>query len=165
MSFILSSKGINMKHNILRLSSTLFIISFSLFIFTYGTAKAESPQPSIEERYELAMNSWLDKLAFCESGDKNHPKGNPNAVNPKDSDGKPAYGLMQYKLGTFMYLSKKYEVYPELTLDLVHKYAMNGAKAWFLTKEVIMQNPKEADQWGCRFHKEVGKPPSIKDFA
>jgi hypothetical protein len=154
-----------MKHIILKSSVILFTVCLSLFVFTYGTATAESPQPSIEERYDLAMNIWLNKLAFCESGDKKHPNGNPNAVNPKDSDGKPAYGLMQYKLGTFMGFAKEFKIYPELTIDMVHKYAMDGEKSYYLTKEVIKQDPKKADQWGCRFHKEVGKPPKIEDFT
>lgn len=132
---------------------------------TYGTAVAESPQPTNEERYELALNTWLDKLAFCESGDKNHPKGNPAAVNPLDSDGRPAYGLMQYKLGTFLGLAKKYEIYPSINIDMVHKYAMDGEKSYHLTKEVIKKNPKEADQWGCRWKPHVGKPPVLADFT
>lgn len=130
-----------------------------MFVFTYGTATAESPQLSNEERYELAMNTWLVKLSTCESNN------NEKAVNPRDSDGKPAYGLYQYKLGTFMSLAKKYSVYPDLTIDMVHKYAMDGDKAHHLTKEVIMKNPKEALQWGCTYHKNVGKPPKIEDFA
>lgn len=133
----------------------LFPLLITLFI---GKASAEAPQPTPEEKYNLALDIWLGKLAMCES------TNNPKAVNPMDSDGKPAYGLYQYKLGTFLGLSKKYNVFPELTVDTVHKYAMDGDKAHHLTREVIRTNPKEADQWGCRFKTSVGKPPALKDY-
>lgn len=137
--------------------SCLLIISLA-----WKPVQADAPTLSKEELAMQSFNSdldnWLYKLATCES------TNNENAVNPKDSDGKPAYGLYQYKLGTFLYLSKKYNVYPDITVDVVHKYAMDGSKSHNLTREVIKNNPKEADQWGCRFKPTVGKPPILKDY-
>ncbi len=143
-----------MKQIFICLSIILICISATI----YGTAMAESPEPSNQERYELALDTWLDKLFYCESSN------NPNAINKKDSDGKPAYGLGQYKLGTFLSLSKKYNVYPDLTVDMVHAYAMDGEKSYHLTKEVMMQNPKEAGQWGCT-KKIGGYPPTKEEFG
>ena len=131
----------------------IFPLLITLFI---GKASAEAPQPTPEEKYNLALDTWLGKLAMCES------TNNPNAVNPKDSDNLPAYGKYQYKLGTFLGLSKKYNVYPELTIDLVHKYAMDGEKSYHLTKVAISTNPKEANQWGCT--RKIGKPPVKEDY-
>ena len=50
---------------------------------------------------ELAQTPWLEQLAKCESGI------NEKAVNPKDSDNLPAYGLFQYKTGTWEYFQEE----------------------------------------------------------
>lgn len=139
------------------LVSCLLVISLA-----WKPVQADAPTKSkdeiAQEQFSKDLDDWLYKLAMCES------TNNPKAVNPVDSDGKPAYGLYQYKLGTFLGLSKKYNVFPELTVDTVHKYAMDGEKSHHLTREVIKSNPKEADQWGCRFKTSVGKPPALKDY-
>lgn len=46
--------------------------------------------------------AWLDRLVQCES------HGDPKAVNPKDRDGTPSYGLLQFKPSTFAMFSKAY---------------------------------------------------------
>jgi hypothetical protein len=139
------------------LVSCLLVISLA-----WKPVQADAPTKSkdeiAQEQFSKDLDDWLYKLAMCES------TNNPKAVNLIDSDGKPAYGLYQYKLGTFLGLSKKYNVFPELTVDTVHKYAMDGDKSHHLTREVIKSNPKEADQWGCRFKTSVGKPPALKDY-
>ena len=45
---------------------------------------------------------WLARLMYCESGLKS------NAVNPKDLDNTPSYGLLQFKPSTFHAAVKKY---------------------------------------------------------
>lgn len=139
------------------LVSCLLVISLA-----WKPVQADAPTKSkyeiAQEQFSKDLDDWLYKLVMCES------TNNPKAVNPVDSDGKPAYGLYQYKLSTFLGLSKKYNVFPELTVDTVHKYAMDGEKSHHLTREVIKSNPKEADQWGCRFKTSVGKPPALKDY-
>lgn len=142
--------------------SVLLVSCLLVISLAWKPAQADAPTKSKEEIAQDAflqdLDNWLYKLAMCES------TNNPKAVNPMDSDGKPAYGLYQYKLGTFLGLSKQYNVFPELTVDTVHKYAMDGEKAHHLTREVIRTNPKEADLWGCRFKATVGKPPALKDY-
>jgi len=49
-----------------------------------------TPAPLTSEQ-----QAWLGALEWCESG------GNPKAINPKDSDGTPSYGILQFKPGTF----------------------------------------------------------------
>ena len=57
--------------------------------------------PQIDWQVYLTMFPEIVSVAKCESGNKNNPLGNPNALNPKDSDGLPAKGLLQFKDKTF----------------------------------------------------------------
>ncbi len=57
--------------------------------------------PNIDWKIYLTMFPATAHVAFCESGNKNNPLGNPNALNPKDTDGLPAKGLLQFKDKTF----------------------------------------------------------------
>lgn len=52
--------------------------------------------------------AWLEDLIACESG------GRPGAINPKDRDGTPSYGLLQFKPSTFAMFSKAYGIEGEL---------------------------------------------------
>lgn len=51
-----------------------------------------------------AQRAWLAHLVSCES------RGNPSAINPKDRDGTPSYGLLQFKPSTFAMFSKAYGI-------------------------------------------------------
>lgn len=44
---------------------------------------------------------WLNALEWCES------KGNPSAINPRDRDNTPSYGLLQFKPSTYALYAKK----------------------------------------------------------
>ena len=48
------------------------------------------------------QQAWLGALEWCESG------GNPAAINPRDSDGTPSYGLLQFKPGTYAEFAQLY---------------------------------------------------------
>ena len=50
------------------------------------------------------QNVWIRQLISCESG------GNPGAVNPKDKDGTPSYGLLEFKPATFYSFAKEYKI-------------------------------------------------------
>lgn len=52
----------------------------------------------------ISQEAWLAKLVQCES------TGDPGAVNPKDRDGTPSYGLLQFKPSTFAMFSKAYGI-------------------------------------------------------
>jgi hypothetical protein len=54
------------------------------------------------------QEAWLAKLELCESG------GKESAINPKDRDGTPSYGLLQFKPSTFELFSKAYGIEGEL---------------------------------------------------
>ena len=64
-------------------------------------AKQTAPEKTERE-------AWLEKLIACESG------GRPEAINPKDRDGTPSYGLLQFKPDTFAGYLKKYLLQGEL---------------------------------------------------
>ena len=57
--------------------------------------------PNINWDIYIRMFPDIVSVARCESGNKNNPLGNPKALNPKDSDGLPAKGLLQFKDKTF----------------------------------------------------------------
>ena len=41
------------------------------------------------------QKAWLGALEWCES------RGRPSAINPKDRDGTPSYGILEFKPSTF----------------------------------------------------------------
>lgn len=47
---------------------------------------------------------WIDALEWCES------QAVPGAINPKDRDNTPSYGLFQFKPGTLEGYAKIYSV-------------------------------------------------------
>jgi hypothetical protein len=54
------------------------------------------------------LNTILSDLIECES------KWNPNAINPKDRDGTPSYGLLQFKPGTLYSEAKRYGILEDI---------------------------------------------------
>jgi transglycosylase-like protein with SLT domain len=59
---------------------------------------------SSTEALTSEQQAWLGALEWCESN------GNPGAINPKDSDGTPSYGLLQFKPGTFAEFARIYHL-------------------------------------------------------
>lgn len=51
------------------------------------------------------IDEWIEKLAFCESSN------NPLAVNPRDRDNRPKYGLFQFDFETWKFYIKKYKLF------------------------------------------------------
>lgn len=71
--------------------------------------EAEAPKPIAKiVTASESREEWLAKLIQCES------HGNPEAINPKDRDGTPSYGLLQFKPSTFEMFSKAYKIEGEL---------------------------------------------------
>lgn len=63
---------------------------------------AVKKKPAVVKTVSADREVWLKRLEKCESG------GNPNAINPKDRDGTPSHGLLQFKPSTFAGYTKKY---------------------------------------------------------
>lgn len=80
---------------------------------TQAEAKVELPKKIPEKKLQALQSTttreqWLADLITCES------QGNPEAINPKDRDGTPSYGLLQFKPSTFEMFSKAYGIEGEL---------------------------------------------------
>ena len=80
---------------------------------TQAEAKVELPKKIPEKKLQALQatttrEQWLADLIACES------QGNPKAINPKDRDGTPSYGLLQFKPSTFEMFSKAYGIEGEL---------------------------------------------------
>ncbi len=60
---------------------------------------------------EDEISILIDKLMMCESG------GNWEAVNPKDLDGTPSWGLFQFKPSTWKLYVKKYDLWEWQNFD------------------------------------------------
>lgn len=61
-------------------------------------ATSTSPITVPTDRQEI----WINALEWCES------QGIPTAINPKDTDNTPSYGILQFKPGTYAYFAKAY---------------------------------------------------------
>ena len=83
-------------------------------------------------RDELAKTPWLENLAKCESNI------NERAVNEMDSDGLKAWGLFQYKIGTWLAFQKEMGV---SGLDI-----MSGADQLRVTRWAMDHG--KAGHWG-----------------
>lgn len=67
-------------------------------------APAVSTHVSREIYPSIAQVTWLGKLVHCES------HGDTKAVNPKDVDGTPSFGILQFKPSTFAAFSRAYRI-------------------------------------------------------
>lgn len=65
---------------------------------TQTIASSTSPIRLLTDRQEI----WINALEWCESRDM------PNAINPRDKDNTPSYGILQFKPSTYAYYAKKY---------------------------------------------------------
>lgn len=88
---------------------------------------------------------WIKDLAFCESSN------NPLAVNPKDRDGRPKYGLFQFDMQTWKMYIKRY--------DLFHYTGWEEADWWntiysgyhqeIVLREMIKNGVNLEKEFGC----------------
>lgn len=125
-----------MKQNILTWSLVLlaYLAVFGLVMWnTRDVTRATSNQvshgtPTLDHQ----QKAWLGALEWCES------RGNPKAVNPKDRDNTPSYGLLQFKPGTFYGFAKKYGIAttslgymdPEVQEAIVTQMILRGGIDW-----------------------------------
>lgn len=109
------ARNYSLKHNMTHLKSILAVSVALLALAAAGTAAAPSDQTvrpagltydpmSTMPELSRPQRAWLGALEWCES------RGNPKAVNPKDLDGTPSYGILQFKPGTFWGFAKKYNL-------------------------------------------------------
>lgn len=96
------------------MNKTIIITLLTGMILGAGTLKvlAGHPTPAaaatiVETAEEVPalshqQKAWLGMLEWCES------RGNPAAINKKDRDNTPSYGILQFKPGTFALFAKSY---------------------------------------------------------
>lgn len=84
------------------------------------------------ENYPIISNIII-RLISCESG------FNTKAYNPKDTDGLPAYGILQFKMKTFMTYAKR--------------YGIKNPDIWNPKQQIevaiLMIRDGQVRQWGC----------------
>lgn len=102
-------------------------------------------KPVPNSSYLASQTRWLEDLVRCES------RGDPAAVNPKDRDGTPSYGLLQFKPSTFEQFSKAYGIEGDL-MDPAAQRAI-----------VLRMMRDPSVRWGIQFpdcvKKFIGPPP------
>lgn len=88
----------------------------------------------------LSRATWIDRLVQCES------RGNPRAINPKDRDGTPSYGLLQFKPSTFASYARAYGMAstsnfmdPEAQRAIVLRMMRDPSVDWHLQFPVCVQ--------------------------
>jgi hypothetical protein len=87
----------------------IVITVLAVLVLTPSTASYVVSDETIQKTdLQQKREDWLAKLEMCESS------GNPKAVNPRDLDGTPSYGLLQFKPSTFEMYSKRYSIEGEL---------------------------------------------------
>lgn len=85
---------------------------------------------------------------MCESG------GKESAINPKDSDGKPSYGLLQFRLATFLGFSKQYG------LGYTEENFMQGEAQKHVTGRMILDEKLDlGTQFPLCVKVKIGYPP------
>jgi hypothetical protein len=122
--------------------------------------ETKSVEPLVEKPVQKLTNRqeiYLAALEWCES------YGNPDAINPHDSDGKPSYGAFQFRPSTLKWLAIKYEILTEKDLDTDQKVmekVMDRDIQRSIVTEMILDNKIQFSKQfpHCVNHK-IGQPP------
>lgn len=87
---------------------------------------------TLEAREAEESLRWkMERLAMCESG------GNPERINPMDTNGVPAYGLFQYQERTWNEQIAKYNLLPNAEPAEYINFIMDGELQWELTDKIL----------------------------
>lgn len=111
-----------------------------------GTAAA-TPTLTSEQQ------AWLGALEWCES------RGNPKAINPKDRDNTPSYGLLQFKPSTLTLFAKLYGI------ATTSKGVMDPATQTAIVTQMIVRGGVD---WSAQFpvcSHRLGLPPQSPAVA
>lgn len=112
----------------------LALIAVPFFLFR--TARTADPRVQVAfaqakptDALSDAQKSWLEVLEQCESN------GNANAINPKDRDGLPSYGILQFQKPTFEFFQKLYGttgnlMQPQAQETIVVQMILRGGVDW-----------------------------------
>lgn len=114
---------------------------------------AETPAPTqTAPALTHQQTAWLGALEWCES------RGNPKAINPKDKDNTPSYGILQFKPSTFSLFATKYGL--ASTTDFMNPDAQEA-----IVTQMVLQG---GIQWNYQFPActaRLGIPPMSTSTA
>lgn len=122
------------------------------FISTQVKAKTVAPIEVPVDILTHQQRAWLGALEWCESG------GNPKAINPKDKDNTPSYGILQFKPSTFNYFSGLYNITVPIPVAPAMAY-MNPEVQILIVEQMII---REEVNWHQQFPactSKLGLPP------
>jgi hypothetical protein len=108
--------------------------------WAHGDVARATPVPQLSDRQQ----AWLGALEWCESN------ATPTAINPKDSDGTPSYGILQFKPSTLTLFETKYNIKGDL---------MSSSTQTAIVTQMIL---KGGIEWSHQFPdcvKRLGTPP------
>ena len=123
----------------------------SFFVVSHGTChkvSCEKCTTVTKQTLSTEQKAWLGALEWCES------RGNPKAINPKDRDNTPSYGLLQFKPSTFEYFAEKYGI------ATTSKGYMDPDVQEAIVTQMILQGHVD---WSWQFPmctKRLGPPPA-----
>lgn len=145
--------------NRITLITIIITVVMAVVFALVASAKVEAPVTIVQATSTPAITTyaqevWINALEWCESG------GNPEAINPSDSDGTPSYYSFQFKSSTFRGLGEKYGV---IDKGLSYDVLMTKIKETDLQRAIVRYMIKDKDiriqsQFpGCV--RKIGFPP------
>jgi len=122
-----------------------YILALILWtVFSIPAAKAQAPQISAQQQYDMALDQWVDRLAHDESGSR-------QSLIVVDTDGNLAYSCLQFHYGTFVSYSRKLGLKGEIGSCADQKQ---------LAKTMIRDDYSNWTNWyNSVKHKTAGMPP------
>lgn len=106
-------------------------------------ATSTPPAPKLTTRQTI----WLNALEWCES------RGVDTAINPKDRDNTPSYGLLQFKPSTYAIYAKL------LGMASTTDYMNPKGQVEIVTAMILDPNTKWLQQFPDCVYNKIGFPP------
>lgn len=135
------------KHILVALTVGLVLGAAGARLLIGHPAKAVAATPTVGlVSLSHQQTAWLGALEWCES------RGNPKAINPKDRDNTPSYGILQFKPSTFSLFATLYGL--SSTTDYMDPDAQEA-----IVKQMILQG---GIRWNYQFPActaMIGTPP------
>ena len=109
----------------------LFAALSSLLIITAPQSVSEVKVEYTVTETRHSKQDFIDFLIQCESG------GNDKAINPRDRDGSPSWGLLQFKPDTLYKYVKRYSILPSIESQEIMNVIFDGELQVRVLKEML----------------------------
>ena len=113
---------------------------------------ADQAQTVSPEEPDDRLETWLDKLAFAESGNR------PRLVH-RDRDGQLYYGCLQFHAKTFRVYVRRFHLLPKSSRAEMMGRIYDCAFQKRLAAMMIRDDPDNWKHWRRTVEKRVGMPP------